>query len=219
MAVFGYSRVSLQKQADDGCGLDVQKRIVEGYAMIQGWSIDEMVIEEGVSGSIRFEDRPEGSKLIARLRKGDTIVASKLDRLFRSARDALNVVEELKAKGVSIHVIDLHGDITNGIAKIFMTITAAFAEMERERISDRLKETKAYLSSQGVFNGGKRPFGYDIVQDGDVQRMVPRADEQAVIETMKTMKASGSSLRKIGAVTGHQATSVKRILERVWSKP
>lgn len=211
--------MSLQKQADDGCGLDVQKRIVEGYAMIQGWSIDEMVIEEGVSGSIRFEDRPEGSKLIARLRKGDTIVASKLDRLFRSARDALNVVEELKAKGVSIHVIDLHGDITNGIAKIFMTITAAFAEMERERISDRLKETKAYLSSQGVFNGGKRPFGYDIVQDGDVQRMVPRADEQAVIETMKTMKASGSSLRKIGAVTGHQATSVKRILERVWSKP
>jgi putative DNA-invertase from lambdoid prophage Rac len=77
--------------------------------------------------------------------KGDTIIASKLDRLFRSARDALNVVEELKAKGVSVHVIDLHGDITNGIAKIFMTITAAFAEMERERISDRLKETKAYL--------------------------------------------------------------------------
>lgn len=129
------------------------------------------------------------------------------------------MVEELKAKGVSIHVIDLHGDITNGIAKIFMTITAAFAEMERERISDRLKETKAYLSSQGVFNGGKRPFGFDIVQEGDVQRMVPRADEQAVIETMKTMKASGSSLREVGAVTGHQATSVKRILERVWSKP
>jgi putative DNA-invertase from lambdoid prophage Rac len=218
MAVFGYSRVSLQKQADDGCGLDVQKRIVEGYAMIQGWSIDEMVIEEGVSGSIRFEDRPEGSKLMARLRKGDTIVASKLDRLFRSARDALNVVEELKAKGVSIHVIDLHGDITNGIAKIFMTITAAFAELERERISDRLKETKAYLSSQGVFNGGKRPFGFDIVQDGDVQRMVPRADEMAIIERMKAMKASGSSLREIGAVTGHQATSVKRILERM-TKP
>jgi putative DNA-invertase from lambdoid prophage Rac len=219
MAVFGYSRVSLQKQADDGCGLDVQRRIVEGYAMIQGWTIDEMVIEQGVSGSIRFEDRPEGSKLIARLRKGDTIIASKLDRLFRSARDALNVVEELKAKGVSVHVIDLHGDITNGIAKIFMTITAAFAEMERERISDRLKETKSYLSSQGIFNGGKRPFGYDIVQDGDVQRMVPRADEQAIIETMKTMKAAGASLRAIGAVTGHQATSVKRILERVWSSP
>jgi putative DNA-invertase from lambdoid prophage Rac len=210
--------VSLQKQVDDGCGLDVQKRIVEGYCLMNGWSIDEMVIEEGVSGSIRFEDRPEGSKLVARLRKGDIVIASKLDRLFRSARDALNVVEELKAKGVSIHVIDLHGDITNGVSKIFMTITAAFSEMERERISDRLKETKSYLSSQGIFNGGKRPFGFDIVQDDDVQRMVPRADEQMVIETMQTMKASGASLRAIGAVTGHQATSIKRILERM-AKP
>src|ERR1700722_8630070 len=97
MTIFCYSRVSLQKQVDDGCGLDVQKRIVDGYCLMNGWSIDEMVIEEGVSGSIRFEDRPEGSKLIARLRKGDVIIASKLDRLFRSARDALNVVEELKA--------------------------------------------------------------------------------------------------------------------------
>jgi putative DNA-invertase from lambdoid prophage Rac len=78
-----------------------------------------------------------------------------------------------------------------------------------------LKETKAYLSSQGVFNGGKRPYGFDIVQDGDVQRMVPNVEEQAVIKRMQEMKASGSRLREIGAVTGHQATSVKRILERM----
>jgi putative DNA-invertase from lambdoid prophage Rac len=218
MTIFCYSRVSLQKQVDDGCGLDVQKRIVDGYCLMNGWSVDEHFIEEGISGSVPFNERSQGSLLIARLRKGDTIIASKLDRLFRSARDALNVVEELKAKGVSIHVIDLHGDITNGIAKIFMTITAAFSEMERERISDRLKETKAYLSSQMIFNGGKRPYGFDVVQDGDVQRMVPNVEEMAVIEKMKSMKASGASLREIGAVTGHQATSVKRILERM-AKP
>lgn len=125
------------------------------------------------------------------------------------------MVEELKAKGVSVHVIDLHGDITNGIAKIFMTITAAFAEMERERISDRWKETKAYLSSQGVFNGGKRPYDFDIVQDGDVQRMVPNVEEQAVIKRMQEMKASGSSLREIGSATGQGFRNVNRILERM----
>jgi putative DNA-invertase from lambdoid prophage Rac len=114
-----------------------------------------------------------------------------------------------------VHVLDLGGDIVgNGLSKLFMTVVAAFAEAERDRIRQRLSEAKRYLSSQGIFNGGKRPFGYDIVPDGDIKRMVPNAAEQGVIERMKAMRAAGESLRAIGAVTGHPPMSVQRILGR-----
>jgi DNA invertase Pin-like site-specific DNA recombinase len=69
--------------------------------------------------------------------------APKLDRLFRSALDALKVVESLKGKGVKLHFLDLGGDIAcNGISKLFLTIAAAFAA-ERDRIRERIGQAKA----------------------------------------------------------------------------
>jgi site-specific DNA recombinase len=56
-----------------------------------------------VSGSLPLADRPEGNRLLATAGKGDVIVVSKLDRAFRSAADALTVLEELKAQGVGLH--------------------------------------------------------------------------------------------------------------------
>jgi putative DNA-invertase from lambdoid prophage Rac len=66
-----------------------------------------------------------------------------------------------------------------------------------------------------VFSGGKRPFGFDIVQAGEISRLVPNADEQAVIERMKSMRASGATYRAIGAAIGKGPKTVQRILERV----
>ncbi len=57
--------------------------------MQQGWDLDHVYVERGVSGGKALADRPEGAKLLKRLRKGDAVVGSKLDRLFRSALDSL----------------------------------------------------------------------------------------------------------------------------------
>ena len=69
--------------------------------MQRGQQLDQVVVEAGVSGAVPFQERPEGAKLWAELRKGDTLVAAKLDRMFRSASDCLAVVEAFKARGVS----------------------------------------------------------------------------------------------------------------------
>ncbi len=70
-------------------------------------------------------------------------MSPKLDRLFRSALDALQAVEELKARGVSLVLLDLGGDISgNGPSKLFLTIAAAFAEVERDRIRERVAQVK-----------------------------------------------------------------------------
>jgi putative DNA-invertase from lambdoid prophage Rac len=213
MRVFGYSRVSTTEQVD-GSSLDTQGQQIAGYAMMKGWAIDEHFIEEGVSGSIPLDERPEGKRLLSALRKGDVVVTAKLDRAFRSASDALAVLETIKGQGVSLHMIDLGGDVTgNRISKMVFTILAAVAEGERDRIRERIRDGKRHLTSQGVFNG-RRPFGVDIVMDGEVPRMVPNKAEMKMIKRMQAMRKDGATYRAIGAVTGHGPMSVKRILER-----
>lgn len=110
---------------------------------MQGLTVDAVFVENGISGSVPVAERPEGSKLWARLQRGDTVIAGKLDRLFRSALDALQTVEALRDRGVSLVLLDLGGDISgNGLSKLFLTIAAAFAEAERDRIRERIGQVK-----------------------------------------------------------------------------
>jgi putative DNA-invertase from lambdoid prophage Rac len=219
MRVFGYSRVSTSEQADEGASLAAQQQQIAGYSMMKGWTIAEHFVERGVSGSTPLADRPEGHRMLATVGKGDAIVTAKLDRAFRSAADALAVLEEMKDQGVALHMIDLGGDVCgNGISKMVFTILAAVAEGERDRLRERIRDAKRHLASQGIFNGGKRPFGLDIVLDGEVRRFVPNAEETATIERMKAMRAAGATFRAIGAATGRPHKSVQRILERAERK-
>jgi DNA invertase Pin-like site-specific DNA recombinase len=83
----------------------------------------------------------------------------------------------------------------NGVGAIIFAVLSSFAAFERERIATRIKEVKQMQKMQGKFCGGRRAFGYAIV-DGV---KVPKDDEQQVILHMKQMKGSGASLRDIQA--------------------
>jgi putative DNA-invertase from lambdoid prophage Rac len=196
MAIYGYCRVSTLKQADEGESLDVQRRQIEGYAHMHGLTLTEVLVEGGVSGSVPVEERPVGGQLFARLQRSDIVIAAKLDRLFRSALDALKVVESLKDRGVKLHLLDLGGDIAgNGISKLFLTIAAAFAEAERDRIRERISQVKADQKSRGRFLGGTVPFGYRLV-DGE---LAPHEAQQEAIREIIALRAQGQSLRAIAA--------------------
>jgi putative DNA-invertase from lambdoid prophage Rac len=197
MAVYGYCRVSTLKQASEGESLDVQRRQIEGYALMHALTLADVMIEEGVSGSVPVEERSVGRALFAKLERGDIVIAAKLDRLFRSALDALKVVESLKGRGVKLHLLDLGGDIAgNGISKLFLTIAAAFAEAERDRIRERIGQVKADQKSRGRFLGGTVPFGYRLGDDGE---LVPVEAQQEAILEMANLQAQGLSLRAIAA--------------------
>ncbi len=212
MKVYGYVRVSTTEQATNGDSLETQKAKITGYAMMQGWEVTEIFVEGGVSGSVPLADRPQGRRLLGVVSKGDMVITPKLDRMFRSASDALGTLEELKAQGTGLVMIDLGGDVTgNGISKLVFTILSAVAENERERIRERIREVKRHLASQGVYGGGKVPYGYDLVGD----QLVKNPLQQASIAEMKAARARGESLRKIAEAQGLQAMTVKRILDRV----
>ena len=194
MATYGYCRVSTLRQANEGESLDVQRRQIEGYALMHGMTLDEVVVEEGISGSVPINERLAGGALFAKLVKGDIIISPKLDRVFRSALDALQTVEFLKTKGVNLHLLDLGGDISgNGLSKLFLTIAAAFAEAERDRLRERVSQVKADQKARGRFLGGSIPFGFRVV-DGE---LVADEHEHEAIREMMVLKAEGRSLRAI----------------------
>ena len=193
--IYGYCRVSTIDQVQNGDSLAVQQRQIDGYCLMRGVHLARVFVEEGVSGSTPIDERPQGAELMALVEKGDVVVAAKLDRMFRSALDALQTIEALKEKGVGLHLIDLGGDVLgNGLSKLFLTIAAAFAEAERDRIRERISQVKADQRARGRYLGGRPPFGWRKTQDGQVE---PVEAEQEAIEMIRAMNKKGAALRAI----------------------
>jgi DNA invertase Pin-like site-specific DNA recombinase len=215
--VYGYCRVSTARQADEGESLDVQERQIAGYATIHGFAVERVYVERGVSGSKPLAERPEGAQLLAVLRPGDVVITPKLDRMFRSALDALDVLARLRQGGISLHMIDLGGDTTgNGIGKLVFTILSAVAEAERDRTRERVAEMKRDQRQRGRFLGGTVPFGFRVGPDG---ALVEIPEQQAAIRQIRKLRDQGLALRPIAAAMRASGVSitfmgVKKVLDR-----
>lgn len=216
MATYGYTRVSTAHQANDGLSLDQQRQRLAGWAQMADSPLDTIFEERGVSGSKPLEERPTGARLLAQLKPGDTLVACKLDRLFRSASDAAARLDWFMKQGVALVVLDLGTDpvTSNGTSALVFRILSAVAHWERERIAERVKDAKAEQHRQGKFRGGSRPFGYQLADDGS---LVPDQREQRAIRRAVKLRSEGKSLRAIAETiskSGHQLShaAVQRIL-------
>lgn len=132
--VIGYLRVSTQDQ-------DLEKNKADILAFANERKLGHVDwVEEKVSGAKTWKSR-EIAKAIETLNAGDWLIVSELSRLGRSTLDILDILAELKKKGVNVYAIKgawtLNGTIE---AKVFLTMMALFAEIERDLISARTKE-------------------------------------------------------------------------------
>ena len=162
----------------------------------EGLAFDKVLIEHAVSGSVPLMQRLEGAAMLAGLKSGDVIITAKLDRMFRSAPDALEVLGSLNARGASLHMIDLGGDVTgNGISKLVFTILSAVTEAERDRARERVAQVKGDQRSRGRYLGGKVPYGFRV-KDGALVAVV---EQQVVISKALALRLAGKPLRAIRA--------------------
>jgi DNA invertase Pin-like site-specific DNA recombinase len=199
---FGYARVSTERQSNEGHSLADQEQRIRGYAQSAGLTLDGMFVEAGVSGGKRLSLRPKGAELLATLRPGDHVISTKLDRCFRSACDALNVAEDFRVKGVHLHLLDIGGDVTgNGVAKLVFNVLAAVAEMERGRISERVRSVKQHRREAGYFTGGHVARGYNVTAEG---KLVADERWQGCLSAMKQWRAEGMTYRAIAAQVAEQ---------------
>ena len=136
---FGYLRVSTDQQV-----LDAQ------LDALQKAGVDE-IFSEKMTGTVA--QRPELEKLWAKLRPGDTIVITRLDRLGRSTKDLLNLLSDLDERNVGLEVIEQSIDTKSPEGRLFFTMVAAFATFEAELLRARTREGLASARARGRVGG------------------------------------------------------------------
>ena len=198
--ILGYVRVSSADQArDDRSSLQVQQDVIEGFARTRG--VDkygvQIYTDAGVSGAVKLAYRPAGTDLLKDMKQGDLVIASKLDRMFRSASDAIDMFEVFKARGVELVLFDISNEpVSAGVGKLIMTILAAVADMERIRIKERTAEGRKAKKAKGG-PVGEVPFGFSKVGEGRNATLVPNEAEIETARVMNELFQSGASFRAI----------------------
>jgi DNA invertase Pin-like site-specific DNA recombinase len=143
MQVFGYGRVSTGQQTATNQRLELEQA---GYVIEDGfWFADE-----GVSGKVSADQRPAFRAMLGQIRKGETLVVSKLDRLGRDAVDVLQTIRTLSDRGIKVIVLQLgNTDLTSPAGKLLLSMLAAVAEMERDLLIERTQAGLARAKAEG----------------------------------------------------------------------
>lgn len=131
--IYGYARVSTLGQAKDGNSLSVQKK---------------MLIERGAT-ELYFDtytgtksDRPQFKKLLLKIKRNDTLLVTKIDRLTRNLEQGIKIVRLLLKAGIIVHILNIGVIDSSPTGKLILNILMSFAEFERDMIVERTQEGK-----------------------------------------------------------------------------
>ena len=160
MAVFGYARVSTGQQTTENQRLELAQ---SGYQI----EPDFWFSDEGVSGKVAANQRPAFNRMLSQVRKGETVVVSKLDRIGRDAIDVLQSVRFFAERGIKVIVLQLgNTDLTSAAGKLLLTMLAAVAEMERDLLVERTQAGLQRAKAEGKTLG--RPSKTTPVQRTEI---------------------------------------------------
>lgn len=196
MRVAFYGRVSTEEQADRG-NITGQVEFAERYFQLHGEAENiegcGKYLDEGVSGTLPLEERPEGSRLLADARAGriSAVYFYRLDRLARSTQVVLNAYNELDRLNVSIKSMTEAFDTGTPVGKFFMTLLASIAALERDTILERTQMGKERKAREGCWTSGPPPFGYRIGPD---KKLVVHHPEAETVKMIFRLYCEGMSM-------------------------
>lgn len=168
VTVFGYARVSTDNQLEN-YSIEEQTARLEAYCAAKGWTLLKTYVDGGYSGG--NTDRPALQQMLRAVRDGgiDAVVVYKLDRLSRSQKDTLTLIEdELLANGTDFVSINENFDTSSPFGRAMIGILSVFAQLEKDQITERFTMGRIGRSKAGYFHGGgNAPTGYDYT-DGEL---------------------------------------------------
>lgn len=194
-----YIRVSTDAQAEDGYSIEAQKEQLAAYCVSKGIKNYKFYIDGGWSGS--NINRPEIQKLIKDSQDGKIshCIVYKLDRLSRSQKDTLYLIEDVFIPNdVSFVSLNETLDTSTPMGKLMIGILSAFAQLERENIRLRTRMGMKERVKDGYWMGGGRiPFGYDYDREQGI--LVQNADAEKV-KKIYSMYIDGKSPQQIANI-------------------
>ncbi len=180
MAIIGYARVSTQDQHLTG---QLEALKVAGA---------DQVFKEKISGE--RADRPQIAKLIASLKAGDVVLVTKLDRLGRSTRELLDLIERIGKAGASFRSLgDPLWDTSSSQGRLLSTLLAAIAEFERDLIKERTGDGRKRAMANGV-KFGRRPKLSEYQRKEALKR---RAAGETLVEIAKSYAVDVSMISRL----------------------
>lgn len=226
---YGYARVSTSEQADEGTSLESQCKRIKDSIEAEPAKCIEVVVEAGRSGG-DIEGRPELRRLRDAIRFGqvDVVVVTSLDRLSRSIKDILELLDEFEKYGVAFRSLRESFDTSTPMGKGMLHIAGVMAEIERGLIAERTTNGRRDTVRQGKWPSGKPIFGLRRVgsrdlpveksQSGNVGQLESYEPEVQLVKIIFDLYDDGLSVRGVAewlaenGHTGWHESKVDRVL-------
>ncbi len=196
----------------EGYSIEAQIDLLKSYLKSKEWTNFEIYNDPGFSG--KNLKRPAIQKLIydCKIGKIDTVLVYKLDRISRSQKDTLYLIEEIFNKyNVGFISIRENFDTTTPFGKAMIGILSVFAQLERETILERTRLGLKKRAEDGFWRGGgKIPFAYDY--DKATGMLVINKEKKVIFDLMKTLRIQGYSYNKLAKLTGYDESWIQGIL-------
>jgi DNA invertase Pin-like site-specific DNA recombinase len=219
-----YVRVSTEAQAGpERYGLDTQRSDIEAFTVAGGYEVVTWYTDAGISGGTL--ERPGIIALMdaAAHRDFDVVIVSKLDRLSRDLMGSLWIRKELLRYGCQVLSVSEPFDENDAAGRLFMQIVCAFAEFEKNRITQRLSGGRKQKAQRGGYSGGRAPLGYTATRGQKVLTVEPAG--AAAVQRVYALRSEGLSMGRIAAALNQEGfttaeggqfhdMTVKRVLDR-----
>lgn len=192
-----YVRVSTQEQAKEGYSINEQIDRLQKFSEAHDWMVVKIYTDAGHSGA--DTNRPALQDLLSDVRSGklDKVLVYKLDRLSRSQKDTLSLIEdEFLPHNTDFESMTEKLDTSTAQGRLFLGILAAFAQLEREMIKERMSMGIEARIKEGKWRGGAQiPFGYDY--EPQLEKLVVNEYESMIVKNLFEQFAAGKSLYSI----------------------
>ena len=158
-----YVRVSTTEQYENGYSIGEQTERLKKYCEAMNWSVYKVYTDPGFSGA--STNRPGLQSMLSDIKAGkiSRVVVYKLDRLSRSQRDTLNLIEEFLNNNCDFISMNENFDTSTPFGRAMIGILAVFAQLEREQIKERMSMGKSARAKEGKWHGGVDPMGYEYI--------------------------------------------------------
>ncbi|MEG0844538.1 MAG: recombinase family protein [Romboutsia sp.] len=183
--IYGYARVSTRGQAKDGNSLENQIEILKNNGAIN-------IYIDSFTGT--KTDRPEFNKLLDKLKPGDMLVVTKLDRFARSITQGSGLVNKLIDRGVRVNILNIGIMDNTPASKLIRNIFFSFAEFERDMIVERTQEGKAIARTKEGFKEGRPKKYTDKQLDNALSMLTVNGGNKSYNEVSELLGISKSTL-------------------------
>ena len=194
MKAVGYIRVSTDEQAREGVSLENQREKIAAYCSLNEMILLNIITDEGISA--KNLNREGMQTLISFVKHGkvDAVIVYKLDRLSRSVKDTISLIELFEKHKAAFHSIVDHIDTKTATGRFFLHIMSSLAQMERELIGERTRDALYHKIIKGE-RVGHVPYGYVLDKDG--KTLLGNPIEQEAITIIRTLHEKGFTYRAI----------------------